>query len=96
MSLFPCCHDNQSHYSSTCCCSSRVEIILPEIKSREFEKILKFLYEGEVNVGEEEIGEFFEVARALGVRGLVEEKQEKESILVKALKSNNNNGEGGF
>lgn len=71
-------------------CCSLTEIILPEVKSRELEKILTFVYEGQVNVGEGDLGDFFEVAKQLGIKGLVEEKKNSESILVKALLGNNN------
>lgn len=45
-------------------------VILKDIGFSEVESLLKFMYQGEVNVKQEELASFLKVAEALKVKGL--------------------------
>lgn len=45
-------------------------IILQDVKHEEVEALLKFMYQGEVNVRQKDLSTFLKVARTLQIRGL--------------------------
>ncbi|XP_066586263.1 protein abrupt-like [Prorops nasuta] len=55
-------------------------VILNDIKHSEVQALLKFMYEGEVNIRQEDLGVFFQVAEALQIKGLVKEEKKRLSF----------------
>ena len=65
-------------------------IYLKGIKRVELEHIIDFLYNGEANIGQEELNNFLETAQELGVKGLLsngkDEKERKQEIDITDVK----------
>ncbi|XP_021930284.1 protein bric-a-brac 1-like isoform X2 [Zootermopsis nevadensis] len=49
-------------------------VVLKDVKYSEMKAILEYMYRGEVNVAQDQLGELLKVAEALKVKGLVEER----------------------
>lgn len=60
------------------------DLIFPETEREDMTRILEFIYCGQVNVSEEQLVGFFEIAKMLGVKGLVDSCH-GDSVLVKAM-----------
>ena len=65
-------------------------IYLKGIKRVELEHVIDFLYNGEANIGQEELNNFLETAQELGLKGLLgngkDEKERKQEIDIKDVK----------
>ena len=65
-------------------------IYLKGIKRVELEHVIDFLYNGEANIGQEELNNFLETAQELGVKGLLgngkDEEERKQEIDIKDVK----------
>jgi hypothetical protein len=47
-------------------------VILRDVKQRDMESLLRFMYNGEVNIGQEQLADFLKTAQTLQVRGLAD------------------------
>ena len=67
-------------------------IYLRKVKYRYLQNLLTFMYQGEVNVAEEDLHSFLEVAEDLQVKGLSERNKEGYSFKKEDLESDNQKG----
>ena len=69
-------------------------IYLKGIKRVELEHVIDFLYNGEANIGQEELNNFLETAQELGVKGLLsngkDEEERKQETEIKDVKTRSN------
>ena len=69
-------------------------IYLKGIKRVELEHVIDFLYNGEANIGQEELNNFLETAQELGVKGLLgngkDEEERKQELETKDVKIGSN------
>ncbi|KAK6632037.1 hypothetical protein RUM44_007067 [Polyplax serrata] len=63
-------------------------VILRDVAQKDMEALLRFMYHGEVHVGQEQLSDFLKTAQTLQVRGLadVNTKENQENIPVSTLK----------
>ena len=61
-------------------------IILPtEVKFGDLEKLLRFIYQGEVNIVQENLARFLKTAEMLKIRGLAEDNEKVRTCKFKSL-----------
>ena len=53
-------------------------IFLKDVSSKDFERLLSYMYHGEVSVPQSDLLSLIGAARSLGIRGLAEELQEND------------------
>ncbi|KAK8378449.1 hypothetical protein O3P69_011155 [Scylla paramamosain] len=61
-------------------CQHPIVILPPEVRFADLEKLLRFIYQGEVNVHQENLARFLKTAEMLKIRGLAEDS-EKQRVL---------------
>ncbi|KAB7498522.1 Broad-complex core protein, partial [Armadillidium nasatum] len=64
-------------------CQHPIVILPPEVRFIDLEKMLRFIYQGEVNVQQENLARFLKTAEMLKIRGLAEDG-EKQRVLQAA------------
>merc|ERR1719186_2504711 len=70
-------------------------IYLRRVKYKDLQNLVKFIYQGEVNIGEEDLASFLEVAEELQVKGLSESsKVENDHSISENVKVSNDFNEG--
>jgi hypothetical protein len=47
-------------------------VILRDVKEKDMESLLRFMYNGEVHIGQEQLSDFLKTAQMLQVRGLAD------------------------
>lgn len=62
-------------------------MILRDVKRKDIEALLRFMYNGEVNIGQEQLKDFLKTAQMLQVRGLadVPERDSQRLSMVREL-----------
>lgn len=63
-------------------------VILKDVNYRDLSAMLHFMYQGEVNIKQEDIASFLKVAETLQIKGLTTETEEVRSIRHTNLKGN--------
>lgn len=63
-------------------------VILKDVNYRDLSAMLHFMYQGEVNIKQEDIASFLKVAETLQIKGLTTETEEVRSIKHTNLKDN--------
>jgi BTB/POZ domain len=63
-------------------------VILRDVKRKDIEALLRFMYNGEVNIGQEQLKDFLKTAQMLQVRGLadVPERDSQRLSMVGVLR----------
>ncbi|KAK7067192.1 hypothetical protein SK128_024521 [Halocaridina rubra] len=61
-------------------CQHPIVILPPEVRFADLEKLLRFIYQGEVNVHQENLARFLKTAEMLKIRGLAEDS-ERQRVL---------------
>ena len=56
-------------------CQHPIVILPPEVRFVDLEKMLRFIYQGEVNVQQEHLARFLKTAEMLKIRGLAEDSE---------------------
>nr|XP_050857245.1 GDNF-inducible zinc finger protein 1-like [Vespula vulgaris]XP_050857246.1 GDNF-inducible zinc finger protein 1-like [Vespula vulgaris] len=57
-------------------------VILKDVNYRDLSAMLQFMYQGEVNIKQEDIGNFLKVAEILQIKGLTTERNEKKDRIL--------------
>lgn len=60
-------------------------VILQDVREQDMEALLRFMYNGEVNIGQEQLPDFLKTAQTLQVRGLADvssKDQHKLSVSI--------------
>lgn len=63
-------------------------VILKDVNYRDLSAMLHFMYQGEVNIKQEDIASFLKVAETLQIKGLTTDTEEVRSIRHRNLKDN--------
>lgn len=71
-----------SHLFQANPCQHPIIILPPEVRFADLEKLLRFIYQGEVNVHQENLARFLKTAEMLKIRGLAEDS---EKVIIYAL-----------
>nr|XP_045581505.1 zinc finger and BTB domain-containing protein 45-like isoform X2 [Procambarus clarkii] len=58
-------------------CQHPIVILPPEVRFADLEKLLRFIYQGEVNVHQENLARFLKTAEMLKIRGLAEDSEKR-------------------
>lgn len=67
-------------------------MILRDVASTDMESLLRFMYHGEVNVGQEQLTAFLKTAQMLQVRGLADVNSSAATKLPPTQPTSGNNG----
>lgn len=67
-------------------------VILRDVASSDMESLLRFMYHGEVHVGQEQLAAFLKTAQMLQVRGLADVSSGAAAKIPQAPSSTGNNG----
>src|SRR5207237_2526437 len=65
-------------------------VILKDVKWEELKAVVEFMYKGEINVSQEQLGPLLKVAELLKIRGLADVNRGSTAEFVTAASSGNN------